>query len=346
MQIITKNLKTALDVVKPGISMKESIEQSSHFAFIENKVFSYNDELCIMCPVEGLNLTGTIDSKELYSYIGKIDVDTIVLTLEETQLKIKAGRSNVVLVMNEEIKLPLDDAQLNEKGKWKTLPDDFAQAVDFVSESCATGIDEPITTCVHVSKDGFVEGTDKHRLSHWKFAAPLEIENVLIPATSSKVVVKFNPIKISMGNGWVHFKNKIGATLSCRCFNTKYMDTERILAKPTQKGIKIDFPDKLLSVIERAQVFAERAQKSYETITIAVNKKKLFVLSESELGSTFRESLPTDYTGEDFEFMITPYMIRNILKQLNSCTIYPDRLRFANKSWIHIASLKITNDAV
>lgn len=341
MIIETKELKHALETVKPGISNKEEIEQSSHFAFIENKVFSFNDELCIMCPVKDLNLTGTIDSGELYSYIAKVETELMEIEPEENELKIKSGRSKIGLILNPEIKLPLDDAQLNERGKWCELPKDFADAIDFVSESCASGIENPVTICVHINDKGFVEGTDTHRLSHWKFDEVLEVPTVLIPASSMKVVAKFNPTHMASGNGWAHFRNRKRATLSCRCFNNAFMNTEKILAKPTEKGIKVKFPEKLSNVIDRAQVFAARPQKSFETITIKASKGKLFVESQSEIGSWFRESLPIDYAGEDFSFMITPYLIKNILKQMNVCTIFKDRLRFESKNWIHIASLKV-----
>lgn len=342
MNIQTKDFKNALEMVKPGISIKENIEQSSHFAITNQKIFSYNDELAIMCPVVGLDIEGAIEASELYAFIGKVDSESLELTQEENQLLIKAGNSKTGIILKPEILLPLNDKQLNERGKWKNLPNDFSEAIDFVSESCSTSIENPVTMCVHINSKGFVEGTDTYRLSHWQLDEVLEVENVLIPASSIKVIYKFKPIKIANGDGWVHFKNRKEATLSCRCFNKPYINTDKVLAKPAEKGIKVKFPDKLLNVIERAQVFAERPQKSFETITISVKKGKLFVASQSETGSWFRESLPIDYTGENFEFMVTPYMLKNILKQMNECTIYSNHLRFKNKNWVHIASLKVS----
>ena len=60
MQINRQNLQKALEIVKPGLSNKEIIEQTTSFAFIDGKVVTYNDEISICHPVEGLTLEGAV----------------------------------------------------------------------------------------------------------------------------------------------------------------------------------------------------------------------------------------------------------------------------------------------
>lgn len=340
MELKTQEIKKALDTVKPGIAQKEVIEQTTHFAFVGDRVFSYNDELSIQCPIDSMDLNGTINSDELYSFISKVKTETIEVEESDSQLLFKSGKIKCGFVFNKEITLPLDNAEMNEKGKWKSLPEDFVKAIDFVSESCATNNLNPKTICVHVNKKGFVEGTDTHRLSNWKFAEELPIDTVLIPATSIKVIVKFKPSKIASGTGWVHFKNKDNATLSCRIINDKFMETAPILNQTG--GIKITFPDGIEEVIDRAQVFAERQNKAMETLEVTVKEKKVILRAESEIGSWFQEIVPMKYSGEGFTFLITPYLLRSIIKSTKNCSVQKDRLWFADKSWTHIAMLKIT----
>ena len=48
------------------LANRELIEQSTSFAFMKNLVVTYNDEISITHPVEGLNLTGAIKADEFY----------------------------------------------------------------------------------------------------------------------------------------------------------------------------------------------------------------------------------------------------------------------------------------
>ncbi len=64
--ISKKKLQEALEIVKPGLSNNEIIEQTTSFAFIDGRVITYNDELSISCPVEELNVQGAVKAEELY----------------------------------------------------------------------------------------------------------------------------------------------------------------------------------------------------------------------------------------------------------------------------------------
>jgi len=77
MNIQKEQLKKALETVKPGLAGKEIIEQSTSFAFMGDRVVTYNDEISISHPVEGLNLTGAIRAEELYQLLSKLKREEI-----------------------------------------------------------------------------------------------------------------------------------------------------------------------------------------------------------------------------------------------------------------------------
>ena len=63
-----EDILEALEIVKPGLASKEHIEQSTCFAFKNGKVMTFNDEISVSHPVEGLDgLEGAI--KRLTSFI-------------------------------------------------------------------------------------------------------------------------------------------------------------------------------------------------------------------------------------------------------------------------------------
>ena len=47
-------LKEALERVRPGLASKDIIDQATSFAFLKDRVVTYNDEISISHPVKGL----------------------------------------------------------------------------------------------------------------------------------------------------------------------------------------------------------------------------------------------------------------------------------------------------
>ncbi|NMA23687.1 MAG: hypothetical protein GX938_09320, partial [Spirochaetales bacterium] len=101
MKINKTELQKALEKVKPGLSNKELVEQSTSFAFMGGRIVTYNDEISISHPVKDLNVTGAVKAQSLYAFLSKIKRDEIILEWEENQVVIKAGRSKAGLVLEQ-----------------------------------------------------------------------------------------------------------------------------------------------------------------------------------------------------------------------------------------------------
>lgn len=340
MIINTEEFRKGLDMVKPGVAAKEDvIEQATHFAFVDSKIVSYNDELCISHKIDGLDITGAVQAEELYKLISKIKTKEIDITEGDNEIVFKSGKSRTGFAFTKEIKLPLQD-EVTEIGKWKSLPVNFNEAIKFVSESCSNDILNPKTACVHINEKGFVEGTDTHKLSHWKFESPLA-ETILIPAKNVSVIVKVAPTKMAKGNGWIHFKNK-DTVISCRAYNEQFMDTAKVLAKPESKGLAINFPDELVDALDKAKIFISSETKD-KTVAVSITNNKLTVSNQSEIG-WYRETFPIQFKGTPFSFAIEPQTLISILKYMKTCMFYSDRLRFEGDNWIHVTLIMILTE--
>ena len=119
-KINRKNLLNSLTKVKSGLVQNEIIEQTNSFIFKNGKVFTYNDEVCLSDNID-LDTEGVVPSKEFLHFISKVKKDEIEYEVKENELRLKAGRSRVGIVLDPEIKLPIDD--FKEINKWKDLPD-------------------------------------------------------------------------------------------------------------------------------------------------------------------------------------------------------------------------------
>lgn len=335
MKIKTATLKKALDAVKPALANKEIIEQTTSFAFVDGNVLAYNDEISITAPIEDIGFTGVIKADELYKYVSKLKEETIDLTITDTEIQMKAGRSKSGFALTTEILLPLNE-EISEKGKWKKLPENFATACKFAAASASTDMSDQKLTCVHFDKKGVIEASNNHRLVIWYFKKDFPFDSTLIPATSIKEVVRLQPTQISEGNGWIHLKNEQGIILSCRIVAEQYMDVRGIV-KQIGRTKPITFPDELLPVLAKAEIFGNE-QKTDGSVTLTFSEGKIMVTSES-LTAWFKE--PVAYDGyEEFSFSITPYLLTDILKETKEGAINKNMLVFKNENWMYVTSLR------
>ena len=261
----------------------------------------------------------------------------ISLEIDESKVTMKSGRTKAEFNIDPEIKLPLDDEKLTEKGKWKELPKNFIEAITMAKACTSKDMIKVKLTCVHINSKGIVESSDGYRIFRYKLGEKLDINSVLIPANSINSVIRINPTKVADGNGWIHFKNEEGTTISCRILNEEFPDTSEHL-KDGKNGVEVDFPKELVTTLDTAEIFAENY-----LVKITITKKKLVVTSQSQLAS-FKEELDLVNKVEPFAFQITPYLLKDILKLVSACTIYNDRLIFKNENFKYMTELMRVED--
>ncbi len=336
MQINKGDLLHALEIVKPGISSKENIEQASSFAFMKDKVVSYNDEISISAPIKDLDIVGTVKANELYNLLHKLKKDEVEIeVVNESELQVKCGRAKAGLALQTEIKLPIEDIAV--KGKWKSLPDEFLKGLEFAMGACSRDMSRPVLTCVHVNKEGFVEASDSFRIAKVTTGIEFPVKTALIPATSIVTIIKMQPDKIAEGNGWVHFKTQSGATISCRIFEDDQFPETSHLFKI--KGTKLSFPKNIIQILDRASIFSKGSTILDQIVEITLDNGKFKIRSQSESG-WFEEVVKIEYTGEQVSFIVTPYLLKDILSKTLTCIVAPDRLKFEGDNWIYISMLR------
>lgn len=333
MEISVVDFKKALEIVKPGLaSTTTTIEQVTSFAFTKKNVITYNDEICIYHPLADLKLQGAIEAELLYKFLSKIKTKQITLEINESSVTMKSGRIKAEFNLDPEITLPIDDENLTKKGEWNPLPSNFIEAITMAKACTSKDMIKVKLTCVHVSKKGVIESTDGYRIFRYKLGTKLPIDSVLIPAASLNSVIRINPNKVASGKGWIHFKNDEGTVISCRILNEDFVDISTHL-KDGKNGVEVEFPKDLVTTLDTAEIFAEDYM-----VKITITKKELVVTSQSQIAS-FKEKLDLVNKVEPFAFRITPYLLKDILKQISSCTIYKDRLIFKNENWKYMTEL-------
>lgn len=329
MEIDRKELQKALKIVKPGLANKDVVEQATSFAFMGGRVVTYNDEISVSHPIVGLKLDGAIRADRLYAFLDKLTKDVVQIDITDTEVLISAGRSKAGLPLQSEIKLPLKD-EIAHFGKWKDLPEHFIKFLSMAIPSCSHDMSRPVLTCVHVSQTGFIEASDNYRITQCDMKEEMPVKSFLIPATSASQVTKMNPspTQISEGKGWIHFKNEEDTVMSCRILEESFPN---IMPFMEVEGKTIHLPKTINAVLDRASVFYKRDHDLDEKVIITLKDNSFRVKASADPGGTtgwFKEEVNMVYEDVPVTFSITPYLLRDILKETSACILSNEKMKF------------------
>jgi DNA polymerase III sliding clamp (beta) subunit (PCNA family) len=333
--IINKNeLLQALETVKPGLSDKNIIEQSTSFAFLKEKVVTYNNELSISSPLANCKIEGAIKADKLYAFLGKIKKDELDLSIKGNEVILTTGKAKAGLPLQSEITLPLEE--VDEKKKWHPIPENFIKFLSFAMASCSKSQATPVLQNVHVTKDGKIEASDNYRMVQCTLKEGLPVKDFLILARSAVEVVKLQPTQISEGKAWVHFKTEKETVISCRIVEDKFPNIPPLLKV---EGETIVFPKTIEEVLDRAMVFSKREKMLDESITITLAEKRLKIRAESDSG-WFEEDLNMNYKGQPLKINVTPYLLKGIISETLECVTNGKLMKFVGDGWCYVTALR------
>lgn len=341
MQVKKAELQAALEKVKPGLADRELIEQATSFAFMNGRVVTYNDEISISHPVQDLDVKGAVKAEALYSFLNRVKQDTITIDVDDNQLKITAGRSKAGLVLEQEVKLPVEE--VGEIGEWAPLPEGFVKALKMCHPCCTKDMSMGVLTCVYVTGD-IVVGSDGYQIIKYHLDGEMPVESFLLPAASAKELTRYEPTHIASGNGWIHFRTEDDTVFSSRVFSGQYPDFE---VHFQFEGTEIEFPEGTREALERAEVFSrpDLVTQDMPTVTLAIGKNKVDITSQDQSG-WFQESLRLRYTGEPIKFTTNVQFLLALLSQSPSCVYGEGRIQFAGEKWTHLISTMMSEDDV
>lgn len=341
MKINKNNLQEALQIVKPGLDSKELISQASSFAFLDGRVITYNDEISISHPVEGVNFEGAVKAEELYGLLTKLTHEEITIKVEEGELLINSGRVKAGLCLEEEVSLPPQEVE----GKWKKIkdPKQFKEFLLLAAQTCSSDMSDPKMTCVSV-RGNTITGSDNHRLIQCTLSEDFPTKDFLIPASSVFNVTKIEPTAVQLKADWIHFKNKSGSIFSCRRVNDVYIEATLIeLVLETTGHTAIDFPIKILDVLSRVIPFSKRSFVMDETVEIDIKKGKATLKASTEDTKSWIKEKFTIKSDVSLGFKITPSLFIDILKKTQKCYLDKTRtkVKFTLKDkWDYVIMLK------
>lgn len=330
MKVNRAELQAALERVKPGLANRDLIEQATSFAFLGDRVTTYNDEISISHPVKELDVRGAIKADALYSFLNRIKQETVDITWEEQQVRITAGKARAGLVFEAEVKLPIEE--VGKIGRWRKVPEEFIEGLKLCHSCASRDMSRPILTCLNIDGD-VITASDSYQIIRYQLPGKVPIDPFLLPASTAKELVRYPITKIAQGDGWVHFKTDDGTVFSSRVFEGEFPDVSPHLEFT---GTSIEFPETIADTLQRAEVFSKPdLTQDMPMVIIEFSKGEVLVTAQDNSG-WFEETVPLEYDDEHIKFAINLEFLMTLLKQTQTCEYGEGRIKFSGERWVHI----------
>ena len=326
-----EELLSQLDIISPGLSPKDIIEQSSCFVFNDGKLFTFNDE--IACQIEtNVKMKGAVSANSLIESLRKLKDEYVTLSLGEGVLIVKAKNKEIGIRMEAEILLPVEEVEAPED--WTDLPDDFADAVELISECVSKNEDHFKLTCVHLASK-YLEACDNFQIGRYRIDIGLE-SSILIRAASLKNTVTLGVTQYSLTDSWLHFKNPKGLVMSCR----RQEDTEGYPdfgSFATHQGEDASFPKALGEAAELAEIFSSQ-NTDHNEVVVSLRPGKLMIMGEGSSGWS-KEVKKIEYDGDPLSFKIAPKLLQRISDTFTKCKITDSTLSVSGGKYTYATAL-------
>jgi len=324
----------ALEAVKPGLAHKDLIEQSTSFAFMKNRVVTFNDEISVSYPID-IGIEGAVRAEEFYSLLNKIKTkkdDEIELTQEENEIRITGKKIIAGIKLQSEINLPLDE--IDEMGdNWEEVPKELFSALKLCVFTASRDMSRPILTCLHCSESKeAVYASDSYRISKANVAGIKQ--GFSIPATIINELVKYNFSHYQVKPNWIHFKGEDGILFSFRTIEGEF-PVEACEENLNVSGEKIHFPSEMGEVLERSEIFAKRETPLDQEVQINIKGKRLTVSGQGDSGWIKEKMSVSNTVKKEINFVINPIFLQQILKETTACVVGEQLILFSSKAFKH-----------
>lgn len=335
MLINKKELIQKLEALKPGLSNKEIIEFADSFSFHNNQILTYNDFLCVKCPID-LDIEGTVKADYFHKIINKIKADKkgfINLKLKDNELIISTDKEKSGVPINLKGKLSLEELGA-EITKWNKLPKDFQEGIRLSVFSASDDASNPKLTCLHINKK-IIESSDGQRAFKYHLKKAIKKE-FLLPKFSVPALLHHNLKSYNISKNWVHFRTKEDVIISCRMYeDINFPDTDFLFEI---EGDNFTFPNEIKNNIEAAIIFIGSDED--ENINVEIKKKITWVKSRSDNG-WYRKKIIAK-SKKEISFEINPFFLKDILKSSRDCIISDEGLmKFDRDNWSYVINISM-----
>ena len=324
-------LLEVLNLLKPGISCKELVDQSDHVIFKKKYVYSFDGEIGAWKKFSS-PIQGAVKAVQFMALINRIKDEDIDIKTKNDKITINNDRMKVEFKVLSDIELefPFDPSEIK---KWKKLPDNFLEAIKLTSFSTSKDPSDGVLTHLYVKGDNLMS-CDRFRLTKYKLDSTME--EFLLPVSSAEKLLKYPVKEYYVEEGWVCFKGEGDVYVNCLRTVEEYPTMEHLFKV---KGKKIKLPAGSKEAIEDVNILSTAEIEEDRFINITSTGTELFFLGQGQYGSMEEKIENVDLKGKIFDIKVHPVYIKQIIEHVDTFTIGEDSLLFEGKNFQHVLSL-------
>lgn len=327
-----------LQVVRPGLSPRGIVEQSSCVAFKDGNVITFNEEVMCTAP-SGLpkEWEAAVNHKPLFDQLQKWPDENLTVNLANGFLVTNAtGSRKLELNMERQVLMPLDKVE-KPGNKWIPLHDDFTDAVGIVESCAGKDASRPALTCIHIMPE-WIEACDNFQLTRYRFKTGME--ETCVKRDSLKIIPELEMRDYNETEQWIHFKARSGLIVSIRKHKEEFLDLANFLEV---EGVKTTLPKSLGEAVERAKLLSDETADNPQ-IKVHLTRKGVTLRADGASGY-FVEGKKVEYKGEEIRFTVSPNLLLELIKRHTDCIVSPNyRIKVDGPKWRYVACLEPTTE--
>lgn len=325
-------LLETLTRVEPGRSTKNFLEQSSCFVFKDGFAITFNDEICCRTKTDlGDEIEGAVHGRHLKEVLDKMSDDEVDITIDGSQLLLKAKRKRVGIRLEKDIRLPVESVEAPQKWTPIENPEAFGRAVRQVCGTAGANQEEFMAVCVNMTPS-YMESTDRYQATRYDIDTGVS-ERFLVRAKSLNHIHQLGVTKVGLTPNWVHYKNK-ALIVSIRRQADEYYDLSTFF---DFKGAALELPRGADEAAKLGKVFAQD-DKENTKVLVSLADGSMRVRGEGAYG--FAETTQEcNYRGSAVTFRISPDTLETLVKDHQRCEVTEKKLMVRGDKWSYISVL-------
>ena len=330
MKVNRIDLVKSMKFAKMGTSARgETVEQSNAFVFANDELITFNDEILTRSPslmpdeLMKDEMAFAVPADDILKVLEKLPDDEVSIKVEDGHMIIEGMRKEVGVDCFAEILLPYDAIPV--PSGWSKLEEaNVPMMLQQAARTCGKDATSALTTLVHATPE-HIEACDNWRM----FRAEMNTgfpEACLMPATSVMKLDGLDIKRVSIGEGWAHFRTSKKQIVSIRCSHEKYHEGMDALLDIGDDAIKTILPNNLGEILGRAAMMIGVEDEPY--VRVHLSEGKLLIESRKSSG-WYKERKRVKYTGKDITFDVHPKFLAEILQRTREVWIGSDGKRLA-----------------
>ena len=194
-----------------------------------------------------------------------------------------------------------------------------------------------------------MESSNNLRATVMSLNGDLPVPSFLIPASSARILCRYDVKQVARGKGWIHFLTEDDTIFSCRIFEDHFPEMMHLF---DISGTEITLPKNISEILEKAGVFSSKDHFLDDMVEVTLADKKLLIRA-SDGADWFEEEANIRYTDKPVTFSIHTNFLKEICSRTNTCILGTPKaagkgktqkagmLGFQGEGWQHVLCLSV-----